>query len=262
VNAVQNKLFLFDVDGTLYDGKQKKIHSSTCEALHALKNAGHELVVATGRAYFMLYSIAPVIHLIDHFILINGQHILANHQTIYEDKIEHQLLEPLLESFRKRNIPYGFQSAYCESVSHINDTVLASFVELDLNLPPEDAHFHEKEAVYQMWCFCDEEQKKEIMIENPAFDFIKWMGVGYDVIKKGQSKGKALRTLLQYLKRDPQDVISFGDGDNDIEMLMESGLGIAMGNASPACKEKANYITSTIEEDGIEKALKKFGFLE
>lgn len=60
------------------------------------------------------------------------------------------------------------------------------------------------------------------------------------------------------MKRDIKDTIAFGDGRNDIEMLETAGLGIAMGNAVDEAKAVADYVTARIEDDGIQKALKKF----
>ena len=114
---MEKKLILFDVDGTLYDNSARSIPASTISALKQLKIKGHELVVATGRSYFMLYSIEEIKSLFDHFILINGQHIIANKQVIYEDAVEKAKLAALISSMADMNITYGFQSAYSEAIS-------------------------------------------------------------------------------------------------------------------------------------------------
>lgn len=253
---MEKKLILFDVDGTLYDNKNKRVPASTFSALQSLKKAGHELVVATGRAYFMLYSIEEILFLFDHFILINGQHIMANKKTIYEDVVDKESIEKLLTSLRKRNITYGFQSSESEALNKIDDGVVASFAKLNLNLPPKEPEFYKEAKVFQMWCFCDEKQIVDIEKENPEFDFVKWLTVGYDIIKKGQSKGKGIKILQEYLGYETKDIIAIGDGDNDILMLQEVGFGIAMGNGTEKLKASSDYITDTIENDGLYKAFK------
>ena len=74
----------------------------------------------------------------------------------------------------------------------------------------------------------------------------------------GISKKTGVEIVLNSLNILPQNVISFGDNDNDIEINDYVGIGVAMGNSSEALKKHANYITSNIENDGIKKALIKF----
>lgn len=254
---MQKKLIFFDVDGTLYDNNLKQIPSSTIQSLKALKAKGHELAIATGRAFFMLYSIEEIKHLFDHFVLINGQHIIANNRVIYEDTIEKDKIEALIQSMIDLNITYGFQSSASEAISEINERVIDSFADLNLNLPPKNKDFHEKEKIYQMWCFGNSDDIEALKVKHPNFDFVKWMTVGYDIIKKGQSKGKGIKILSEYLGYSKGDLIAFGDGDNDVEMLENVGIGIAMGNATDKLKKVSTIVTTRIDDDGIYKALKQ-----
>lgn len=56
--------------------------------------------------------------------------------------------------------------------------------------------------------------------------------------------------------------MSFGDGENDIEMLQFTQIGVAMGNARTDVKACAHHITSDVDKDGIENALKHYGILK
>ena len=55
--------------------------------------------------------------------------------------------------------------------------------------------------------------------------------------------------------------MAFGDGGNDIPMLRHVGIGVAMGNAENDVKQVADYVTASVDEDGIEKALRHFGVI-
>ena len=57
---------------------------------------------------------------------------------------------------------------------------------------------------------------------------------------------------------DVSETMAFGDGGNDIGMLSHAGIGVAMGNASDEVKAAASYVTSSVDEDGIARALEKF----
>ena len=52
--------------------------------------------------------------------------------------------------------------------------------------------------------------------------------------------------------------MSFGDGENDIEMLEFTNIGIAMGNSDDVVKKSADYVTASVDEEGIEKALEHY----
>ena len=78
-----------------------------------------------------------------------------------------------------------------------------------------------------------------------------------EVIPKVINKGQGIRDICKVLGISPAEVISFGDAANDIPMLEEAGVGVAMGNASEAVKQAANMVTLSNNEDGIAAALEK-----
>lgn len=261
VSIMDKKLIFIDVDGTLYDNKNKKIHESTIKALHKLKQNGHKLVIATGRGKFMLYSIEEVLPLIDHYVLINGQQVIANHQIIFEDAIDAQVVTNLVETMDALGVIYGFESATKEAVNVINDHVIQSFELLNLKVPPKNPTFHLEQNVYQMWCFCDEEKMDILKQKHPEFQFLRWLTVGYDIIKQGQSKAKGVDRLIKHLGYNKKDTIAIGDGENDIDMLASVEMGIAMGNAASNVKEVSAIITDDIDNDGFYNAFKSLNLI-
>ena len=58
------------------------------------------------------------------------------------------------------------------------------------------------------------------------------------------------------------ETMAFGDGGNDISMLRHAAIGVAMGNAKEDVKEAADYVTTSVDEDGIKKALQHFGVID
>ena len=79
-----------------------------------------------------------------------------------------------------------------------------------------------------------------------------------DLIAKGGGKSSAILRLLDKMGILPEETIAFGDGENDMGMLELAGIGVAMGNAEEQVRKIADYVTSDIDEDGLEKALKHF----
>ena len=73
----------------------------------------------------------------------------------------------------------------------------------------------------------------------------------------GCTKGKALQWLCEYLRIEPAQVIAFGDGENDKEMLAFAGLGLAVADAGEACRAAADGVIGACEEDGVAEYLER-----
>ncbi|MGP1419065.1 MAG: Cof-type HAD-IIB family hydrolase [Sphaerochaetaceae bacterium] len=81
-----------------------------------------------------------------------------------------------------------------------------------------------------------------------------------EFIPKLTDKARAVDFMAEYLGISVENVMAFGDYDNDIGMIRRAGLGICMSNGTPAAKAAADYVTASNEECGIAKALEKFVF--
>ena len=60
---------------------------------------------------------------------------------------------------------------------------------------------------------------------------------------------------------DMSHTIAFGDGGNDMSIILKAGTGIAMGNAIPELKAAATYVTTSVDDDGILLALRHYGII-
>jgi len=80
-----------------------------------------------------------------------------------------------------------------------------------------------------------------------------------DIIPKNVSKGTALKFLSNYLKINENEILAVGDNLNDLDMLKNAGVGIAVNNAYPEIKEIANYVTEKpVEKGAFAEAIYKF----
>ena len=75
------------------------------------------------------------------------------------------------------------------------------------------------------------------------------------------NKDVGIRFLMDYFHAPYEDAVVFGDGKNDISMFCPSWTSIAMGNAVPALKERADYVTDACDQDGIYHACRHFGWI-
>ena len=75
-------------------------------------------------------------------------------------------------------------------------------------------------------------------------------------------KAKGIRRMMDHLGAPYGDAIVFGDGDNDLSMFTDDWTKVAMGNATPRLKEKADLITTDVDDDGIWNACVRLGLFE
>uniref|UniRef100_A0AAU6WKR8 HAD hydrolase family protein n=2 Tax=Chryseobacterium TaxID=59732 RepID=A0AAU6WKR8_9FLAO len=89
----------------------------------------------------------------------------------------------------------------------------------------------------------------------------RWTPLFADVNAGGITKQLGIENFCKHFGIDTADTMAFGDGGNDISMLKFVKIGVAMGNANDAVKEIADFVTGDVDDDGIEKALLRFGLL-
>ena len=84
----------------------------------------------------------------------------------------------------------------------------------------------------------------------PNLDFV-------NITDRSVSKGEALSVLASHLGVSKSEIMAIGDGKNDIPLLENAGLAVAMGNADPELKKVAHHITLDVEESGVAAAVNK-----
>lgn len=95
----------------------------------------------------------------------------------------------------------------------------------------------------------------------PNCTAMRWYPTFADVIAKGVDKGVGIDSFCKHFGFSLEETMAFGDGGNDVEMLRHAGIGVAMGNAREEVKQAADYVTDSVDDDGIETALLHFGLI-
>lgn len=254
----------FDLDMTLLDHKTGKIPDSAMEAIDRLRKSGRRIVLATGRDMDNRYSrpwrdlIAP-----DGIVHMNGTKITAGGEIIFDHRFDPELLERILRFCDARGYGIGMTIGNDDYYIH-PEVVRANDIRhwgscgrqfLDPWKIPELpvrtlAFIGDREQVAVM-------EKEFPMLRFPMFSTY----TGADVIEKGFSKADGLVRLARAFGEDESlsDTVAFGDSMNDMEIIRAAGCGVAMGNAIPALREAADYVTDPIDGDGIWNACKKLG---
>ena len=95
----------------------------------------------------------------------------------------------------------------------------------------------------------------------PGLEVMRWHPDFVDIISPGGGKDQGMDAILDFFGISLEDTMAFGDGENDIPMLRHAHVGVAMGNADALVRSHADFVTGTVDEDGILSALEHFGLL-
>lgn len=255
-----SKIVFFDVDGTLVN-EEKEIPASTKEAIQLLQEKGVFVAIATGRAPFMLDEIAKELG-IQSFVSYNGQYVIFEGEVIYKNPLPQESLERLITIATERENPIVFSASDSLRVNlPSHPGVEEGMASIKREYPKVDANYYKGRNIYQCLLFCAEQEDAFYQKNFPQYRFLRWHDVSVDVCPANGSKAKGIRELIKKLGFQMEDTYAFGDGLNDIDMLQEVGCGIAMGNGREEVKQVADYVTDSVDEDAIMKALKHFRLL-
>lgn len=250
------KVLFFDIDGTLAINGQ--IIDSNLKALRELKDKGYLTFICTGRAPYYAQKLFG--DLVSGIISCNGRYIS------YENK---RILGKALTQEEIDNIKNKLESIHCGGL-FVSDTFSSPYSLNEEMLEEVKSEYGEERIISQTapYYTCDffyhdlEERNQLINIFKDEFIINDHGGHGStDNSTIYFNKGHAVRYVLDYFNINRKDSYAFGDGYNDQAMIENAGTGIAMGNGVETLKEKADYITDSIENDGIYNALVHFKLL-
>jgi len=270
------KAIVMDVDGTLLNSK-KIISPKTKAVLLKAQAQGIKLILASGRPTPAMFRLGEELEMNKNrglFISFNGSKVI-DVQTMAElfnepmsieegkavlehlkqfavvpiiDKADYMYVNDVFAGMINR---YGVQhnaiqfEARSGNYKLCEKTDLAAFVDYPLNkiLTAADPEYLQANYQAMMAPFTS---KLSCMFTAPFY---------FEFTAKGIDKAKALDTVLAPLEIVPEELISFGDGHNDLSIIKYAGIGVAMANAVADLKAVADEITLSNDEDGIAEAL-------
>lgn len=255
------KAVFFDVDGTLLSHSLGDVPGSTRRALRKLRAKGIKTIVATGR-HMMEYSKLPVSNIpFDGYLTLNGNLLLDEHRKAYAGTaIDPGEMKVLTRLFETKRIPFVLIEENERTINYVNDTVIRTQAETQGTIPAVGEY--DGGPVYQILAFVPEHEKEVLDEFLDQCAITSWNETGIDIIPKDGGKSSGIRKYLELHGIRQEETMAFGDGENDIEMLRFVGVGVAMGNAEDTVKAAADYVTDSVDEDGIEKALRHFGLID
>jgi Cof subfamily protein (haloacid dehalogenase superfamily) len=257
-----------DVDGTLLDSSHR-LRADVREALNQLSGSGITIILATARGPMALGHIVQKLSFSPFLVCFSGAWI---------GQLAAKSLKPTSVLVDKRIAASSAQIILASAFSHhIEPNVFMPDtwrVRTTTNEILDESRIVESHPLITPDLLGDNEEPSKIMLITGEGDPARVLRTiansvqslctatfskpNYlEIIASGVNKAKALADLTQTLGMDLSKVAALGDGDNDVEMLKETGLGIAMGNASDRAKSAAEWLTGTNDEGGVAQAVRK-----
>ena len=259
------KALFFDIDGTLVSFKTHVIPASTIEALTLAHEKGIQIFIATGRPTLIINNLGELQSrgLIDGYITMNGGYCYVGDKIIYKSPIPETDVHTMARISKEKGYACIFVGEHDAWVCQPNDPLRQIFYDfLGVKKFPEvgfeEAISHE---IYQMTPFFSAEDERIIAPQMPQSEFGRWYPTFVDITAKGNTKQNGIDEFIKHFGFKLEETMAFGDGGNDIGMLRHAGIGIAMGNAKDDVKASADYVTDSVDEDGIFNAMKHFGII-
>ncbi|WP_419887570.1 HAD family hydrolase [Neobacillus niacini] len=247
-----------DMDGTLLKASNDISHRNK-EAIYKLINQGVKVFLATGRHYEVTAPYHKEIGLRTPMICLNGASIheantgRAIHMktvSLNEDRFHH------LTSEQPCNvIIHTVNGLYCKKT----DEEIDYWTKIGL-IPPRyigDLRLANYQDVLKFSVRTGAPSPELSAFFKQEAEVINWND-GFELLAPNVSKWSAIKRLLRELRMSPTEVVTIGDGPNDIEMLRNAGTGVAMGNASEEIKAAADFVTAHHEQDGVAEFIERY----
>ena len=261
-------LLFFDIDGTLFDDS-RKLPASVLPALTKARENRHLLFINTGR------TLCNMDHRLDGFpvdgwIMGCGTRIVFRGETLQSMEYSLSRSLRLRQVFLDLEVPVVYE---CDTAMYFDPLApdhpaIPRFREfarnhgIDRTLCETDPEFR----AVKMFCFSDTRELIDRLEKATAGIGMPYTAIdrghgGWEVTPAAFSKGTGIDLIREKLNVSLEDCYAFGDSMNDMTMFEHVGCSIAMGNAPEDVKAVCAYVTARPEDDGIKKAMIRFGII-
>lgn len=279
---MKRKIVFLDIDGTLINF-EGHMPDSAKKALEIARGNGHELVICSGRGLVQIPAAFRTSPLYSGIVCAAGALVLVGNEMIVNRTIPKEHLSPLVDYLESTGCYYflqctdgiyGTQRTVEMGTNLIGNGTLTPkerekrFGKTTVTDNPKGFSNCNKLVYYHMPGTLEEVQKNAGSFFEVTGSSFRMPGSRQSTFHDGEitmaacPKSYGMEQYLKYAGADWEDSIAFGDGPNDLEMIEAAHIGVAMGNAVDSLKEKADLVTTDIDDDGIWNGFEKTGLLE
>lgn len=257
-------MMISDLDGTLID-KQRNITKKTKYAVEAFKTNGGIFSIATGRGINSAKRYIDQLNIDVPVILFNGCVIYkpSNHEIIYQNCLKKELYLEIIKLWETGRydvdlVVFGLNGIYIKKRSHMIDV----FLDIDNEYAKIQEDLTKIEDPIKVLLLGDAQISRRLVDELKSefkvpFSCVQSDDVFIEILPNGVTKGTALKKLSDIMKISMDEIVAVGDQDNDRDMIMNAGLGVAMANADESVKSNADFVTKTNMQDGVAYLIRK-----
>lgn len=260
------KAVFFDIDGTLVPLGARGIPQGTVKALKTLRQKGVKVFIATGRHPGWIDNLGD--NVFDGYVTTNGALCFAGDgkTEIHSCTISAEDKARMVSFCANNDMPFVIVPAYDEIfATGVNDAFTEAAKMLNIPyVPIKDVSLVNDYPVVQMMVFASQEEiDASGLFEHTLLSChaTSWCSIFADILPNGSDKSVGIDRMIEHFGIKLSETMAFGDGANDVEMLRHVGIGVAMGNASAEVQASADYVTLSVDEDGVAAALRHFGLL-
>lgn len=271
---IKTRMIGVDLDGTLLKS-DKELATYTREILRRAIEQGILVMPSTGRPLTGVPKDLLEFPGIKYAVTANGARVIdiATGKPMVEELLPHDIASKLLDVFERYD---SFREIYFDGVGYASKEALANISKY-LELPPmanyiastrvavDDVRvkFEEEgrpvDKIQALFTSVEDRDAARAEIQDiPGIEITGALPMNLEINAEGVNKGKAMIELGKVLGIPKEEIMAFGDGDNDLKMLKEVGVGVAMENAIEPVKEAADYITLTNDEEGVARFIEKY----
>lgn len=250
------KIIFFDIDDTL--SRNGIIAEHNKATLEQLADTDIKLVISTGRSKAILpEDILALLDadILDAIICMNGQYSFDKSGRISHYPLTAEQTDKIVRLCQQSDLIHKFDSATHIAWSGENERLREFNAVTPNSIVTPD--YYKSNTVYQCSVFFNSQEDKMQDIDFAQYDLklVHWHHIGADILPIEASKARGIKDVCKYYDVDASECMAFGDGMNDLEMFDLVGFAVAMGDAQPALIERADFVTGTIEEYGIQTVL-------
>lgn len=266
------KLIVFDLDGTVVD-HGKNISAYTVNVLRRCHEKGCLIAVSSGRCAAMIPPAVTRLPFLDYLITSNGARIrcMKDGTVLHHVFMERQYVWDVLEAaknreaffnvffedsavFGKKGAGYILAAAHSISLTALRQLLflrgrVRRVTSIQTELIRHAAQIEKMGCVFSKSSDCIEVLRA--LRQHPGLETVQTMENELEITACGVSKGTALIALRHFLQISAENTVAFGDGGNDLSMKGAAGYLVAMGNAIPELLDRADFITGTVQENGV-----------
>ena len=264
------KLFVSDIDGTIFDStKSKKISARNIAAVQKMVDAGITVTIATGRMYRAALPIAKELGVDVPIITYDGALIKsARGEILHSEYLTPEIILEVTNFFEKQNWylqNYSEDNLYC-AVANDLTALYEKSIKVQCNAVGWDAMRNLTKDVFKLLAITHNAAETLEIISALKKEFAGKIEVTKshpqfaEIIPYGVSKAAAVKILAEKFGVKKSEIMAIGDSENDLPMLQAAGQSVAMGNGTDEVKKACTFITGNCIDDGFADAVEKFVF--